>query len=111
LLYNTAQAPGQPFQGGTLCLATMGLRRAGSTNSGGTPGNSCDGVFSIDMNRFAQGLWVVPDCAGSPSGLPTSTPSAFLTAPGTGIFAQFWGRDSTVTGSYISDAASWTIGP
>jgi hypothetical protein len=111
LLYNTAPAAGIPFQGGTLCVSPMGIRRAGSTNSLGTRGNFCDGAFSIDMNRFTQGLWQVPNCAGTPSGLPASVPAPFLLVPGTNVFAQFWGRDALATGSFLSDAVAWTTGP
>ena len=109
LLYNTVQSiPGVPFQGGTLCLSPSGLKRAGSTNSQGTPGPAnCDGVFSIDMSAFASLGWTVPACAGTPSGLPPNNPAAFLNTAGTSIFGQFWGRDSTTTGSFMSDAISW----
>jgi acetyltransferase-like isoleucine patch superfamily enzyme len=108
LLYNTN--PGnQPFQGGTLCLDTMGVRRAGSTNSGGTL-NGCDGEFAIDMNAFAAGQWQVPDCAGGPSAFPSSTPAPYLSIPGTQVFCQYWGRDSQPTGSFLSDALRYVVG-
>jgi hypothetical protein len=111
LLYNTAKAAAAPFQGGVLCLAVSGLRRAGSTNSMGTPGNNCDGLFSIDMNQFAHAMWVVPDCAGGPSGIPPNNPAAYLTTPGTRVSGQFWGRDTMATGSFVSDGLIWVIGP
>jgi hypothetical protein len=113
LLYNTAEIfPGLPFQGGTLCLEPMGLRRAGPTNSrGGCGPSSCSGVFMLDMNTFAQGLWLVPDCAGNPSGMLSNQPAGFLTAIGTRVHAQFWGRDSVQTGSFLSDARLWIVGP
>jgi carbonic anhydrase/acetyltransferase-like protein (isoleucine patch superfamily) len=108
LLYNTS--PGNTaFQGGTLCLDMTGLRRAGSTNSGGTA-TGCDGEFAIDMNRFAAGMWQVPDCAGEPSGFPSSMPAAYLSTPGTEVFCQYWGRDSMMTGSFLSDALSYIVG-
>jgi hypothetical protein len=111
LLYNTSLGAALPFQGGTLCIAATGLRRAGSTNSMGTAGNDCDGFFAIDMNAFAQGSWTVPDCDGQPAGIPANTPAAFLTTPGTNVYGQYWGRDSMQTGSFVSDGLSWVIGP
>jgi hypothetical protein len=115
LLYNNAGVvPGLPFEGGTLCVNPMGLRRAGSTNSMGscppTP-IGCAGVFAIDMNTFAQGMWVVPDCAGAPAGIPPNNPAAFLLTMGATIDAQWWGRDSVATGSFLSDGLSYVQGP
>jgi hypothetical protein len=113
LLYNTAQlVSGIPFQGGTLCVDAMGLRRAGPMNSMGTPGSAnCDGLFALDVNAFAHGAWVVPDCAGAPSGLPPNMPAAFLTTQGQSVFAQVWGRDSVATGSFLSDGIEYVVGP
>jgi hypothetical protein len=116
LLYNNAglTAPGLPFEGGTLCVNAMGLRRAGSTNSGGScPPNpiGCNGTFAIDMNTFAKGLWVVPDCAGAPTALPPNNPAGFLQTMGITIDVQFWGRDSVATGSFLSDGLSYVQGP
>jgi hypothetical protein len=107
LLYNTALAPAPlPFNGGLLCVQPMGLRRGGPTNSLGTSG-ACDGVFSIDMNTFAQGLWVVP-----PTGaIPPNNPAGFLTTAGTNVHCQFWGRDSIQTGSYVSEGLSFSVCP
>ena len=113
LVYNTAQAATPlPFQGGLLCVESMGARRAGPTDSMGTPGGAnCDGEFALDMNKFAVGNWVVPDCAGAPAGIPANNPAAFLTVSGTAVFAQFWGRDSVATGSFVSDGVAWVVGP
>jgi len=112
LLYNTVSGPAIAFQGGTLCIAPMGLRRAGSTNSKGTCAPvACDGVFSVDMNAFAKGLWIVPNCAGGPSGTPANNPAAFLGVPGTKVFAQWWGRDSLASGSFVSEGLSYTVCP
>jgi hypothetical protein len=115
LMYNNqGLVPGVPFQGGTLCVNPMGIRRAGSTNSKGscppTP-IGCIGVFSVDMNAFANAMWFVPDCAGANSGIPANNPAAFLLVPGTQIDAQFWGRDSVATGSFVSDGLSYVVGP
>ena len=87
------------------------IRRAGPTNSQGTPGANCDGEFAIDMNTFAVGLWSVPDCAGLPSGLTSNNPAAYLTSPGQDVYCQFWGRDSVATGSFVSDGLHYTIEP
>ena len=113
LLYNNAgTTAGVPFQGGTLCVPAMGLRRAGSTNSKGTCGPpDCSGVFTIDMNAFASGNWVVPDCAGNPTATPPNNPAAFLLTAGTQIDVQYWGRDSVATGSFVSDGLSYVQGP
>ena len=113
LLYNSAQAAaGLPFQGGTLCVESMGLRRAGSTNSQGTPGGAnCDGFFAIDINVFTKGAWVVPACDGSPAGIPSNNSAPFLNVAGNQIWAQWWGRDSVATGSLVSDGLSWIVGP
>ena len=112
LLYSDqSTVPGIPFQGGTLCLTPMGLRRAGSTNSMGTPGPSnCDGEFSVDMNAFAQSAWVVPGCNGLPSGIPANSAAGFLTNAGTTVSVQFWGRDSIATGSFVSDGLQYVVG-
>ena len=113
LLYSDqATASGVPFQGGTLCLTPMGLRRAGSTNSMGTPGGSnCDGEFSVDMNAFAQSVWVVPACDGTPSGIPPNNAAGFLMNAGTTVSVQYWGRDSLATGSFVSDGLQYVVGP
>jgi hypothetical protein len=109
LMYNTSSGAGLPFEGGTLCVSPMGLRRAGSTNSGGTCAPvDCTGVLTIDMNAFAVGAWVVPlPCGGSP--IPPNNPAPFLTTPGTTVFAQFWARFSPGV-SLVSDGLSWIIG-
>ena len=58
LLYNqNQQAPAMPFNGGALCVAAAGLRRAAPIESGGTPGNNCDGAFTIDLNSFVTLAW------------------------------------------------------
>jgi hypothetical protein len=116
LLYNTAgrPAPGLPFEGGTLCVNAMGLRRAGSTNSQGSCPPipvGCAGTFAIDMNTFAKNLWVVPDCAGAPTALPPNNAAAFLQTMGITIDVQFWGRDSVATGSFLSNGLSYVQGP
>jgi hypothetical protein len=113
LLYNNAgtMTPGQAFEGGTLCVQTMGLRRAGPTNSKGTPGAaSCDGEFAIDMNAFALTSWVVPNCDGTPFG-PQLNAAGYLLTPGTTVSVQFWGRDSQPTGSFVSDGLQYLVGP
>jgi hypothetical protein len=115
LLYNNAGVvAGLPFEGGTLCVNAMGLRRAGSTNSMGscppTP-IGCNGAFAIDMNTFAKAMWAVPDCAGAPTALPPNNPAGFLQTMGATIDVQFWGRDSVATGSFLSSGLSYVQGP
>jgi hypothetical protein len=63
------------------------------------------------MNTFAQGQWLVPDCAGSPSSLLPNQPAGYLRSIGTRVHAQFWGRDPVQTGSFLSDARLWIVGP
>jgi hypothetical protein len=75
------------------------------------PGNSCDGVFAIDMNAFAAGLWSVPACDGTPAGTPPNHPAAFLAVQGQHVNCQYWGRDTVATGSFLSDAFQYQIGP
>ena len=113
MLYNTASlSSGVPFEGGTLCVAPNGIRRAGPTDSQGTPGAaSCDGELAIDMNAFASGLWSVPDCAGKPAGLPAHHPAAYLTTPGQDVYCQLWGRDSVATGNFLSAGIQYTVLP
>jgi len=107
LLYNSvSQVPSVPFQGGVLCVAANGLNRGGPTSSLGTK-LTCNGELFVDVNTFGRGLWVVP-----PSGaVPSNNPAAFLSAAGTTVFCQFWGRDSTSTGSFVSGALSFVVGP
>jgi len=112
LMYNTTLGSPVPFQGGTLCVDPMGLRRAGSTNSqAGCGPNNCNGSFAIDMNAFATAAWVVPDCVGAPSGIPPNNPAAFLSTAGTTVHSQYWGRDSVASGSFVSAGLSWVTGP
>jgi hypothetical protein len=78
----------------------------------GTPGGAnCDGQFSIDMNAFASVSWIVPDCAGNPSGLPPNNTAPFLATPGQAVYTVFWGRDSVATGSFVSDGLRYFQGP
>ena len=89
LIYGTSGAVALPFNGGLLCVTPAPLKRSTPVNSGGTPG-ACDGIFSIDFNAFASGA-----LGGNP--LP------LLQSPGTKVNAQFWGRDSVQSGSFLSD--------
>jgi hypothetical protein len=101
LFYGTTGPASTPFQGGTLCVATP-IRRTGAVNSGGNPPpNDCSGVYSIDMNAFAQ----------SP-GPPTPHPA--LTVPGTQVNCQFWGRDPgfpAPNNTTLSNALQYLVGP
>jgi hypothetical protein len=97
VLYTNGGRGIAPFQGGILCIDTSPLRRSVQVNSGGT-NNQCDGQFALDMNAFAAGV------AGG-------NPAPFLKVIGNRINAQWWGRDSQATGSFLSDAAEYSICP
>lgn len=89
LLYSNVGAQATPFLGGTLCVLPP-LRRSAVVNSGGTAG-ACDGQYSIDRNAFAQGLL-------------GGNPATYLTTRGTTVYSQWWGRDTSAGGSFLSDA-------
>ena len=105
LLYTNNGRANLPFPSGghILCISASPLRRGGPTDSGGTPGPNCDGVFSLDMNAYASGNYNPP--------FPTHSPAAFLLVPGTQINCQWWGRDSVATGSFMSDALEYCVSP
>jgi hypothetical protein len=79
--YGVSGSAATPFGGGTLCVAPP-VRRTPGQNSGGTapPAADCTGVFSIDMNAFAQGAL-------------GGTPLPALSVAGTAVYVQSWGRD------------------
>jgi hypothetical protein len=86
----------------------MGLRRAGPIESGGTSPQLCDGILSIDMNRFRALNWTAAGCNPPPG---QNNPAGFLANMGTTVNAQVWGRDSIATGQVLSDGIIWSIGP
>ena len=103
LFYGVNGQANTPYQGGTLCVKTP-IKRTPSTNSGGTPApaNDCTGVYSLDMNAFAQGL------------IPGGTPLAALTVPGTVVDCQWWGRDPgfpAPNNTSLSDGLEYVVGP
>ncbi|MEO6710687.1 MAG: CHRD domain-containing protein [Planctomycetota bacterium] len=97
LLYSSAGPAATPFSGGTLCLATPLKRGPVKSDVNGTPGQ-CNGALSMDLNEFAAGLG-----GGSPA--------AFLSAVGTPITIQWWGRDTVAQGALLSNALSYVVGP
>ena len=99
LIYSPNGAASSPFQGGTLCIAPQGLRRGPQVLSiGGSGGVACDAMFSIDWAAFASG-----NLGG--------TPQSYLNSIGTRVNVQWWGRDSTVVGSFLSNAIQYEVCP
>jgi hypothetical protein len=96
LLYTKAGRNNAPFNGGILCVGTP-IRRSVAVKSGGNP-NQCDGAFVLDMNAFASG-----SLGGNPDG--------FLLVVGVMVNTQWWGRDSQMTGSFLSDGLEYFVLP
>jgi hypothetical protein len=99
LLYGPNGPANVAFDGGTLCVTPAGIRRGPAVLSiGGTPGPLCDAVFRLDLNAFASG-----NAGGNPA--------AFLQTLGQRVNVQWWGRDNTIVGSFLSDAIQLNVCP
>lgn len=94
ILYSCSGSAAIPFEGGFLCVSPP-IRRTPPTSSGGTNG-ACDGVFRLDFNAFA-------------SGNGGGNPDACLNVPGQQVNAQWWGRDSVQTGSFLSNGLEFDM--
>jgi probable HAF family extracellular repeat protein len=93
LIYSTTGAASQPFQGGTLCLASP-VRRTAGQNSGGA--GACGGSLALDFNAQVA-LGQDPALIG-----------------GAKVWAQIWSRDSGFAppnNTNLTDALSFTLWP
>ena len=99
LFYGVNGRHSVPFQGGLHCVQPA-TKRTLATNSGGPTGvNDCSGVYSLDLNAFAQG-----DLGGNPL--------AALRILGTQVNCQWWGRDPgfpAPNNTTLSDALEFVI--
>jgi len=104
LLYTNTGRANKPFPKGghILCIQTLPLRWGGPVYSFGTP-NACDGAYAIDMNAYAAGAYA--------PGFPILPQDPYLRNPGEQINCQIWGRDTASTGSFMSDAIEYVVGP
>ena len=98
LLYGMNGRATLAFAGGTLCMNPPIRRGAAVFAIGGTPGPACDAIFSIDWNAFA---------ASSLGG----NPAPFLHSLGQRVQLQWWGRDTPVHGSFLSNALDYAVCP
>ncbi|HTF90123.1 MAG TPA: VCBS repeat-containing protein, partial [Planctomycetota bacterium] len=101
MLYGVSGRAALPFLGGFQCVAAPIRRAVGTSSGGNSPPNDCSGVFALDVNAFAHGL-----LGGSP--LPA------LTAVGTTVRCQWWGRDpgfAAPNAATLSDALEYRVGP
>lgn len=95
LIYGDQGQAAIPFEGGLLCVQSP--RRTLPIRSGGTSG-LCDGVFSLDLVAFANGL-------------PGGDPDPLLLSVGTVVDLQWWGRDTQGTGVLLSNGLEFTVEP
>ncbi|MBM4393755.1 MAG: hypothetical protein FJ090_21725, partial [Deltaproteobacteria bacterium] len=102
LLYGIHGPAATPFQGGFLCVAPP-VRRTPAVNSFGSalPASDCTGIYAIDMNAFAIGAL-------------GGTPHPALTAGGTVVNCQWWGRDPgfpAPNNTTLTEGLEYTICP
>jgi hypothetical protein len=98
LLYGMNGRATLSFAGGTLCVNPPVRRGAAVFAIGGTQGTACDASFSIDWNAYAAGFL-------------GGNPASFLRSLGQRVQLQWWGRDTPVHGSFLSNALDYTVCP
>ncbi|HTF88368.1 MAG TPA: VCBS repeat-containing protein [Planctomycetota bacterium] len=101
MLYSVGGRAGVPFFGGSLCLAGQVGRSPVLMSGGSSSGNDCTGIYALDLNAFA-------------SGALGGTPLPALSARGTTVCVQFFGRDlgfAPPNATTLSDALEYIVGP
>lgn len=94
LIYGTAGAQEQPFQGGLLCVKPPVTRTPGQASGGNPPPSDCSGTFTFEFNDHIA------------SGVDPALTSGKV------VWTQYWYRDVPASfGSGLSDGLRFQICP